>query len=189
MVSMLCTECVIQSSTSPRNCQLFHANANSLCRRGFACFMLLLVRRSEGFHPNGILQHLLSVHDGPGPRQVARVVGMLLPSPPPLETSGRRSGQEPISRGFPKVLGPWWEILENGDGGSTKNFRIPSRVSWAQWFALESRFQDFFEISRNSDFLNLGMSKKIKNHNFSDIQDPQGASRHKGAFQKLTSRK
>ena len=46
------------------------------------------------------------------------------PSPPPpsLGNSGRHSGQETMVRGFPKVLGSWWEISENGDRGSTQNF-------------------------------------------------------------------
>ena len=35
-------------------------------------------------------------------------------------------------RGFPKVLGSWWEIFENGDRGSTQNFAadVVSIVVW-----------------------------------------------------------
>ena len=35
-------------------------------------------------------------------------------------------------RGFPKVLGSWWEIFENGDRGSIQNFAadVVSIVVW-----------------------------------------------------------
>ena len=51
---------------------------------------------------------------------------------PETENSGRHFGRETIFRGFPKVLGSWWEIFENGDRGSTQNFaaRLVSIVVW-----------------------------------------------------------
>ena len=66
--------------------------------------------------------YLVPGHVGLGSRQMARVL-WTPPSPSPsLGGSGRHSGQETIIRGFPKVLGSWWEIFENGDRGSTQNF-------------------------------------------------------------------
>ena len=50
---------------------------------------------------------------------MSRAVGT---SSPLLGNSDRRSGQETIFTSFPKVLGSWWEIFENGDRGSTQNF-------------------------------------------------------------------
>ena len=65
---------------------------------------------------------------------MGRVLGKPPSSPPPssLGNSGRHSGQESIIRRFPKVLGSWWEISENGDRGFTQNFdtRLVSIVVW-----------------------------------------------------------
>ena len=75
--------------------------------------------------------YLLAGHDGPGLRQMSRVVG-----PPPLSLgkSGRHSGQETIFGGFPMVLDSWRGISKNGDRGSnvTQNFAA-SLVSVVVW--------------------------------------------------------
>ena len=112
---------------------------------------------------------------------------------PSLGDSGRHSGQETIIKGFPKVLGSWWEIFENGDRGSTQNFAgdVVSIVVWPGKLVLEK--YDFFKKCKLSK---IGMSKTSRNCNSSERKAPQGATRHKGTFNypkgsfgKLTSTK
>ena len=48
--------------------------------------------------------------------------------------------------GFPKVLGSWWKIFENGDRGSTQNFAadVVSIVVWLgePFLGKMSKFQE-----------------------------------------------
>ena len=79
----------------------------------------ILDHRSEGFPARDIWFLGVIV---PGQDQMERVLGKPpSPSPPSpsLGNSCRHSGQETMITGFPKVLGSWWEIFENGDRGST----------------------------------------------------------------------
>ena len=71
-------------------------------------------------------------------------------------------------------------MIENGDQGSTQNFdaRLVSIVVWPG--------EPFLRKCSNFKkcmLLDSAMSKKSRNRNFSGTNAPQGASRHKGAFQ------
>ena len=55
--------------------------------------------------------------------------------------------------------------------------REHSGLAWGAIFEKMSKFQEM------SYFLILDMSKKSRNRYFSRAKAPQGASRHKGAFQ------
>ena len=72
--------------------------------------------------------------------------------------------------------------------------QIVSGLSWASiWHAqgdIRPNWDDILtKYEQKCNFFKMSMSQKSKNVSFSGIKAPQGATRHKGAFEKLTSRK
>ena len=82
------------------------------------------------------------------------------------------------------VLGSWREIFENGDRGSTQNFAadVVSIVVWPGEPSLE-KCPNF----KKCILFENGHVQNFQKSYFSGIKAPQGATRHRGAFQKLTS--
>ena len=83
---------------------------------------------------------------------------------------GRHSGQETTFKGFPKVLGSWWEIFENGGRGSTQNFAADA-VSIVVWPG--ESFLENYTKSRNAHFSKIDMSKFSRNRIFFRGQKPR----------------
>ena len=84
-------------------------------------------------------------------------------------------------KGFPQLLGSWWEIFENGDRGSTESRCGCHGHSCSAWGAIFEKKNYIF--SRNAQLYKIGMSEKCRISYFSGIKAPQVATRHKGAFQ------
>ena len=78
------------------------------------------------------------------------------------------------------ALRSWREISENGDLGSTQNFaaRLMSIVVCPG----EPFLEKLFRIRKFKLFQN-GYVPKFQNRHFSGKKAPQGATKHRGAFQ------
>ena len=93
-------------------------------------------------------------------------------------------GQETILRGFPMVLGSWWEISENGDRRFTQNFdaRLLSIVvcpgePFSEKCLFWTKFQDtHVRFSGNKFpkwiFPNVAIRKELKWSQIQYFQDP-----------------